>query len=53
MSSGETDEESLERHYRITLDFRLLLRSITPELDREGFSSDGGSAPAGGPYSRE
>ena len=28
MSSSEPDAETLERHYRITLDFRLLLRQI-------------------------
>lgn len=52
-SDGESDVESLERHYRITLDFRLLLRPLTPEVGLEGFSSDGGSTSAGGPYSRE
>jgi hypothetical protein len=30
MSGGETDLESLERHYRVTPDFRLLLRPNTP-----------------------
>lgn len=37
MSSGEMDVETLERHYRITLDFRLRLRPLTPEVCRESF----------------
>jgi hypothetical protein len=53
MNSGETDEESLERHYRITLDFRLLIRPITQEVGREGSSSDDWDALAGEPHSRE
>jgi hypothetical protein len=35
MSSGERDEETPERHYRVTLDFRLLIRPITQEVCRE------------------
>lgn len=38
---GESDMESLERHYRLTLDFRLLLRPFTPELCRESFFPSG------------
>lgn len=34
-SDGEPDEEGLERHYRVTLDFRLRLRPLTPEVCRE------------------
>lgn len=37
MSSGEPDVESLERPYRVTMDFRLRRRPITPETYREGF----------------
>jgi hypothetical protein len=44
MSSGETDEETLERHYRITLDFRLRLRPLTPEVCRESFFFNDASA---------
>jgi hypothetical protein len=51
-SGGETDAETPERHYRITLDFRLLLRPFTTEVCREGLFDDG-SAFAGGPHSRE
>ena len=52
-SGGETDEETLERHYRITLDFRLLIRPFTPEVGREGFPFDDRDALAGEPYSHE
>jgi hypothetical protein len=34
---GEPDADTLERHYRVTLDFRLLAGEITPELCRESF----------------
>lgn len=37
MSSSEPDVESLEGQYRVTPDFRLHLRPITPETCREGF----------------
>ena len=37
MSSDEPEVGTLERHYRVTLDFRLLAREITPELCRESF----------------
>jgi hypothetical protein len=53
MSSGETDEETPERHYRVTLDFRLLIRPITPQVCRESVFFHDGSASAGGPHSRE
>lgn len=36
-SGGVTDAESMERHYRVTLDFRLRLRPLTPEVCRESF----------------
>jgi hypothetical protein len=39
-SGGESDVESLERHYRVTLDFRLLLRPLTPEVCQESFPFD-------------
>jgi hypothetical protein len=52
-NGGESDVESPERHYRITLDFRLLLRPITPELFRESVFFRDGSASAGGPHSSE
>lgn len=37
MSSGEADIETLERYYRVTLDFRVLVRGLTPEVFRESF----------------
>ena len=51
-SGGESNVESSERHYRITLDFRLHLRPFTPEPCRERFY-DRGSALAREPYSGE
>jgi hypothetical protein len=36
-SSCEPDEETLERHYRVTLNFRLLVRAIRLEFCRESF----------------
>jgi hypothetical protein len=53
MSSGETDEETPERHYRVTLDFRLLLRPITPEVCRESFFFKDENASADEPDLRE
>jgi hypothetical protein len=47
MSSGETDEETPERHYRVTLDFRLLIRPITSKVCRESVLFNDGSASAG------
>jgi hypothetical protein len=53
MSNGEHDVESLERHYRITLDFHLLLRPITPEVCQESFYFNDKSTSAGEPHFRE
>jgi hypothetical protein len=52
-SGGETDVESLERHYRVTLDFRLRLRPITPEVCRESFFFKDENASADEPRLRE
>jgi hypothetical protein len=49
----EPDAGTLERHYRVTLDFRLLVRAITPEVCRESFFFNDGSPSAGEPYFRE
>ena len=46
-SSGESDVESLERHNRVTLDFRLHLRPLTPEVCRESFFFNDENASAG------
>lgn len=53
MSSGETDVETLEMHYRVTLDFRLLVRAITPEVCQESLFFNDESPSAGEPYFRE
>jgi len=53
MSSGEPDSETLERHYRVTLDFRVLVRAITPEVCRESFFFNEESASAGEPHTRD
>ena len=52
-SGGESDVESLERHFRITLDFRLRLRPLTPEVCRESFFFKDENAAADGPDLRE
>lgn len=44
---------TLEMHYRVTLDFRLLVRAITPEVCQESFFFNDGSPSAGGPDFRE
>jgi hypothetical protein len=40
---GKPSAGTLERHYRVTLDFRLLAGEITPELCRESFFFNDGS----------
>jgi hypothetical protein len=52
-SGGEPDAESLERHYRITLDFRLRLRPLTSEVCRESFFFKDENATADEPCLRE
>jgi hypothetical protein len=42
-SRGEQGGGALERHYRVTLDFRLRAGEITPELCRESFFFTPGS----------
>jgi len=37
MNRDEDEPETLELHYRVTLDFRLLARAITPEVCQESF----------------
>lgn len=53
MSSGKFDVGTLERHYRVTLDFRLLAREITPELCQESFLFSEETASADKTYFRE
>jgi hypothetical protein len=52
-SSGGEDDETLERHYRVTLDFRLLLRPFTEEACRESYFLNERSASDGEPSFRE
>jgi hypothetical protein len=52
-SDGESDAESLERHYRVTLDFRLHLRPFTPEVCRESFFFTDENTSADEPQLRE
>jgi hypothetical protein len=52
-SSSETEIESLERHYRVTLDFRLLIRPLTPEVCREIFPFDDKGASTEEPLLRD
>jgi hypothetical protein len=52
-SGGEPDVESLERHYRVTLDFRLRLRPLTPEVCRESCFFRDENASADEPSLRE
>lgn len=35
MNQGELDTDVLEKHYRVILDFRMLIRPITPEVCQE------------------
>jgi hypothetical protein len=53
MSSDEPEVGTLERHYRVTLDFRLLAREITPEVCRESFFFSDESDSAGEPNFQE
>ena len=49
----EPDAGTLERHYRVTLDFRLIVRAITPEVCQESCFFNDGSLSAGEPHFRE
>lgn len=49
----ESDTEDLEKHYRVTLDFRLLVRAITTEVCQESFFFNDKSVSADEPYFRE
>jgi hypothetical protein len=50
MSGGEPDAGTLERHYRVTLDFRLLAGEITSELCRESFFFNDGIGSSDEPH---
>lgn len=53
MGSSESDVDTLERHYRVTLDFRLLAREITTELCQESYFFSEKRDSADEPYYRE
>lgn len=52
-SGGDADTGSPERHYRVTLDFRLRLRPLTPEVCRESFFFDAQNASSDEQHLRE
>ena len=52
-SGGEPGVDTLERHYRVTLDFRLHSRPLTPEVCRESFFFKDENASADEPRLRE
>ena len=52
-SRAEHGGGTLERHYRVTLDFRLLAGEITAELCRESFFFNDGSGRGGEPHAGE
>jgi hypothetical protein len=52
-SRGEPDADTLERHYRVTLDFRLLVGESTPELCQESFFFSDESEHGGEPHLSE
>jgi hypothetical protein len=37
MNKEESETGTLEKHYRVTLDFKMLIREITPEVCQESF----------------
>lgn len=37
MNKDESETGTLEKHYRVTLDFKMLVREITPEVCQESF----------------
>jgi hypothetical protein len=53
MNQEESDTGTLEKHYRITMDFRMLVRPITPEVCQESFFFNDKSASADEPYFRD
>jgi hypothetical protein len=53
MSNDEHDTETLEMHYRVTLDFRMLVRDITPEVCQESFFFNDKNPSASEPHFQE
>jgi hypothetical protein len=53
MNQDEHETETFEMHYRVTLDFRMLVRAITPEVCQESFFFNDQSKSAGEPSFHE
>ena len=53
ITNGEVGVGTLERHYRVILDFRLLAREITSEVCQESFFFNDTSASVREPYFQE
>ena len=53
MNSDEHDTETQEMHYRLTLDFRMLIRDINHEVCQESFFFNDQSISAGEPDFQE
>lgn len=53
MNRDEHETDTLELHYRVTLDFRLLARAITPEVCQESFFFNDQKREADDPYFQE
>ena len=53
MDSGESDTGTMEMHYRVTLDIRVLVRGLTHEVCQESFFFNDKSNSAGESYFRE
>ena len=53
MNHDEYETDTLEMHYRVTLDFRMLVRPITPEVCQESFFFNDQSKSAGEPDFQE
>lgn len=47
MEQGDPQTDTLEMHYRVTLDFRVQVRAITPEVCQESFFFNDQSASTG------
>jgi hypothetical protein len=53
MNSDENETGTLEKHYRVTLDFKVLVRDITPEVCQESFFFNNESKSASEPSFQE
>jgi len=53
VNRDEHETDTLEMHYRVTLDFRLLARAITPEVCQESFFFNDQRREADDPYFQE